>query len=145
ANLAEVPGNLLDPLGISVGDVSNLEAAAEEQEVTTGTFGAMVQRFDGRAGAFAYLLFVLMYFPCVAATAAIYRETNVGWTVFVAAWSTGLAYWSATLFYQGAILPQQPGTSLAWMAGLVLVMATTIVGFKIAQPVRRNRRQMIGN
>jgi len=143
ANLAEVPGNLLDPLGISVGDVSNLEAAAEEQEVATGTFGAMVQRFDGRAGAFAYLLFVLMYFPCVAATAAIYRETNVGWTVFVAAWTTGLAYWSATLFYQGAVLPQQPGTSLAWIAGLVLVMAITIVGFKIAQPVRRNRRQIM--
>jgi ferrous iron transport protein B len=145
ANLAEVPGNLLDPLGLSVGDVSNIEAAAEEQEVATGTFGAMVQRFDGRAGAFAYLLFVLMYFPCVAATAAIYRETNVGWTVFVAAWTTGLAYWSATLFYQGAIFPQQPGISLAWIAGLVLVMAITIVGFKISQPVRRNRGQMISN
>lgn len=83
ANLAELPVTLLDPLGLSVGDVSDVETAAEEQEVAFTTFGQMALRFDGRVAAFAYLLFVLMYFPCVAAMGAVYRETNAGWTAFV--------------------------------------------------------------
>ena len=31
---------------------------------------AMLSAFDGKIGAFAYLLFVLIYMPCVAAVAA---------------------------------------------------------------------------
>ena len=33
----------------------------------------MRRRFDGNSGAFAYLLFILLYAPCVAATAAAVR------------------------------------------------------------------------
>lgn len=89
ANLSKVRGKLLDPLGLRLGDVSDLPTVAATQGVALGTFGAMGQRFDGRTGAFAYLLFILLYIPCVAATAAIYRETNLRWTVFAAAWTTG--------------------------------------------------------
>jgi Fe2+ transport system protein B len=48
-------------------------SAARSQEVSTETFGAMVSRFDGKIGAFAYLLFILLYFPCVAAFGAMMR------------------------------------------------------------------------
>jgi ferrous iron transport protein B len=48
ANLAALGGTLLDPLGLSVGDVSDLETAAEEQAVAYTTFGQMALRFDGR-------------------------------------------------------------------------------------------------
>ena len=101
-NLSGMAAALLDPLGIGIGDVSTLDAAAEAQEVGTGTFGAMVERFDGQVGAFAYLLFVLLYFPCFAAMGAIYRELGSAWTLFAAAWTTGIAYAAATLFYQTA-------------------------------------------
>lgn len=136
ANLAEVPGALLDPMGLNVGEIDNLEVAAEEQEVAVGTFGQMVKRFDGKVGALAYLLFVLLYFPCVSATAAVYRETNLGWTLFVAGWTTGLAYWVAVLFYQAATLPQHPVSSLAWIAVLALVMAGVLVALKMARSPR---------
>lgn len=46
-----------------MGDVSDIEVAAAEQEVAFTTFGQMVLRFDSRVAAFAYLLFVLMYYP----------------------------------------------------------------------------------
>jgi len=92
ANLAELPNQLLDPLGLNIGDLQDQKTAAEKQEVDLGIFGAMAKRFDGQAGAFAYLLFVLLYFPCVSATSAVYRETNAGWTAFIALWTTGMAY-----------------------------------------------------
>jgi ferrous iron transport protein B len=128
-NLVGVADTLLDPLGISVGDVSTMESAAEEQEVAVGTFGAMVTLFDGKVGAFVYLLFVLLYFPCVAAIAAVYRETNWRWTAFVGAWTTGLAYMAAVLFYQTATIGRHPVSSLLWIAvlcalflGVVMIM-----------------------
>ncbi len=125
-NLIKVGDNILDPLGLNIGDVSTLENAAEAQEVNTGTFGAMVARFDGQAGAFAYLLFILLYFPCAAATAAIYRETSMGWAIFAAAWTTGIAYALATIFYQIATLARHPISSIAWVAGLLTLFIGVI-------------------
>ncbi|MCK5870891.1 MAG: Fe(2+) transporter permease subunit FeoB, partial [Methyloprofundus sp.] len=95
-NLMAVADNLLDPLGLNIGDVGNMQSAAEEQEISHGTFGEMQARFDGQAGAFAYLLFILLYAPCVAATAAIQRETGTKWTIFIVSWTTGIAYMTAT-------------------------------------------------
>ena len=79
----------------------------------------MVQRFDGWVGAFAYLLFILLYMPCLSATAATYRETNLGWTLFIGGWTTGLAYLASTVFYQAATFDHHPVASLAWIGGLL--------------------------
>ena len=118
-NLNAIADNLLDPLGLNIGTVTDLSSAASEQAVKTNTFTAMQHSFDGKAGAFAYLLFILLYAPCVAATAAIYRETSAGWTVFVVFWTTGIAYMVSTIFYQLMTYSQHPSYSLAWVVGLL--------------------------
>ncbi len=126
ANLGEALGSWGDPLGLDVGDLTDAEAAAAAAEVDTGTFGAMAARFDGAAGAFAYLLFILLYAPCVAATAAIFRETGRGWTLFAVAWTTGLGYLFATVFYQSAIFYRDPASSAAWIGGLLALFAAVL-------------------
>lgn len=125
-NLGGVAAALLDPLGIVIGDVSEPGAAAEAQEVSTGTFGAMVERFDGQVGAFAYLLFVLLYFPCFAAMGAIYRELGLGWSAFAGIWTTGLAYGVATSFYQAARWQQDPLAAASWIVGILVALALTL-------------------
>ncbi|MBK5967062.1 ferrous iron transport protein B [Thiocystis minor] len=129
-NLVDALGGWADPLGLGIGDVSDLETAAEEQAVTTGTFGAMAARFDGTAGAFAYLLFILLYAPCVAAIAAIARETSAGWAIFAAAWTTGLGYLTATVFYQTAIFARDPVSSSAWIGGMLAILIATVIGMR---------------
>ncbi len=126
-NLAGVADTLTDPLGLSIGDTSSIDAAAEGLAVSAGTFGAMSKLFDGKVGAIAYMLFILMYFPCVAAMAAVYRETNLRWTLFIAAWTTGLAYVSATGFYQVATFSRHPAFSAAWLAGCSLILIVVIL------------------
>jgi ferrous iron transport protein B len=126
ANLSDAMGTWGDPLGLDVGDVSDQNAVAEDQEISTGTFGAMVSRFDGAAGAFAYLLFILLYFPCTAAIAAVYQESGARWTAFVAVWTSGMAYGLATLYYQAANFVRDPGTALAW---IIAVLASFGAGF----------------
>lgn len=130
-NLALVAERVLDPLGLNIGDVSDMALAAQEQEVIIGTFSAMQDRFDGQAGAFAYLLFILLYTPCVAATAAIFRESGKGWAVFVVCWTTGIAYMAGTLFYQGATFSRHPAQSVSWIAGMLLGFGAVIVGMRL--------------
>ncbi len=127
ANLAKVLGTLADPLGLAtLGDIE----AVREQGVNDAVLGAMAKRFDGRIGAFSYLLFVLLYIPCVAATAAIYRETNWRWATFVVAWTTGVAYLVATVFYQSATFTRHPDTSAGWIGGLLAAFVAIIWGMR---------------
>jgi ferrous iron transport protein B len=116
ANLADALAHWTDPLGLEV--TGELDRFAAEQEIASGTFGAMAARFDGAAGAFAYLLFILLYMPCTAAIAAVYQESGARWTAFVALWTTGMAYGLATLFYQGANFARDPATAALWF-GLI--------------------------
>ena len=127
ANLSVIADNLLDPLGLNIGTVGDMASAASEQNVKADTFSAMQHSFDGKVGAFAYLLFILLYAPCVAATAAIYRETNIGWTIFVVFWTTGIAYMTATIFYQAMTYSQHPYYSLVWISGLGCVFILVLI------------------
>ncbi len=130
-NLKAVFSSLLDPLGLSsIAKISNIQEAAEAQAVDVSTFGAMHKRFDGKIGAFAYMLFILLYFPCAAATGAMIRETSKGWGMLGVAWSTGLAYATAVIFYQLATFTRHPMQSILWTVGLLSALAITIFIFK---------------
>jgi len=74
----------------------------------------------------AYRLFVLLYFPCSAAIAAVYRETNLAWTAFIGFWTTFMAYLAATLFYQVANFSARPGYALT-VIGVDLAAFTAAV------------------
>ena len=131
ANLVDAAGSFADPLGLDVGDVGNQTTAAEEQGVQTGTFGAMVARFDGTIGAFAYLLAILLYMPCVAATSAIWRETGTAWTLFASGWTTALAYGMAVLVYQLGTYLAHPATSLAWTVAIVVCFLVALIAMRV--------------
>jgi ferrous iron transport protein B len=134
-----VPENLLalshkafDPLGLNIGDLSDQAQAAENQKVKLDTFAVMQRHFDGQAGAFAYLLFILLYAPCIAATAAIYKETTPGWTLFIVLWTTFLAYLTATIFYQAMTLSLHPSLAISWMSGLTALFAMILLALRYA-------------
>lgn len=133
-NATKALGALGDPLGL--GTVGDLDAV-KEQGTNEIILGAMAKRFDGWIGAFAYLLFVLLYIPCVAATGAIYRETNGWWTLFVVGWTTGVAYTVATVFYQGATFFRHPETSMAWIGGLLAAFALAVIVMRLLGRRRR--------
>ena len=147
ANLSVIADNLLDPLGLNIGTVGDMASAASEQKVKADTFSAMQHSFDGKVGAFAYLLFILLYAPCVAATAAIYRETNIGWTIFVVFWTTGIAYMTATIFYQAMTYSQHPYYSLVWISGLgcVFILVLILLWFTGKVAIAKNDRATIND
>lgn len=124
--LATVPANLADlnemwgdPLGLSVGDLSDQAAVAEDQEVALDTLTLMARLFDGKLAAFAYILFVLLYMPCVATLGAIFKEAGGYWAFFSASWNTLIAYALAVMVYQLGSWSAHPVSSAAWTAGML--------------------------
>jgi len=121
--LVSIPANLKQ-LGSSLGNP--VLAQAPVHTLTQGVYGEMYKRFDGQLGAISYLLFVLLYFPCVSTTAAMLRELNRGWTIFSVLWTTGLAYCVAVGFYQLATFMHHPFSSSLWLLGISAAVITTI-------------------
>ncbi|MGD8233575.1 Fe(2+) transporter permease subunit FeoB [Vibrio sp. TRT 1302] len=138
-----IPENLAglsfsDPLGIEVGDLSDSNAVAEEQEVDASIFGNLKGHFVSGNAAFAYLIFILLYTPCVAAMGAYVREFGVKYARFIAVWTMGLAYGSAAVYYQATHFGDHPVMSAAWisaiiLAGFVTYRALKVVGKKQVQ------------
>ncbi len=121
---------LLDPLGFGV----LAEADAETLGVHNSTLDKMVHHFDGQIGAFAYLLLVLLYFPCVATFAAIKQELGWRWALFTGGWSLFLGYTWSVAFYQAATLPRHPESSLIWLAGIALAWISVILLLRHSRP-----------
>ncbi|USE39319.1 Fe(2+) transporter permease subunit FeoB [Endozoicomonas sp. SCSIO W0465] len=130
ANLSGLSGTLTDPLGVGVGDLTDLDAVAEDQAVTVSTFSVMAGLFPSHAAVIAYLLMILLYTPCVAALGAIYRETSLGWALFIAGWTFFLGYAVATVYYQLSLVSVQPGETLLWVISVILMMFIVVTLMK---------------
>jgi ferrous iron transport protein B len=104
---------------VVIGTLNSLYEPQGNPSQDSHTYGEMVKRFQGQPNAFAYLLFVLLYFPCVSATAAMVREVQRKWTIFSVCWTTGLAYAVAVIYYQCATFVMHPWISGEWIVGLI--------------------------
>jgi ferrous iron transport protein B len=96
-----------------------IQASAADAEMEGTAMGRMVTLFGSSSAAFAYLLFVLLYVPCVATIAVIAREVGSKWAWLSVFWSTSMAYTLAVIYYQLANYSQHPTTSLQWVLGLL--------------------------
>ena len=67
---------------------------------------ALSGTFQTPVAAYAFLVFVLLYVPCVAAVSTIYREMNsLKWTIRSILWQIGAAYLGALVVHQvGSLL-----------------------------------------
>ncbi len=61
---------------------------------------ALSSTFATPAAAYAFLVFVLLYVPCIAAMATLYREMgSLKWTAYSVLWQLGAAYLGSFLAY----------------------------------------------
>lgn len=143
-NFAGLSEAFSDPLGIAVDDEATVEASAQEQGVDLSTIGSMQRLFGSTTAAFAYLLMVLLYMPCVAAIAAVYREVGPAWTVFSGAWCTVLGYSAATIYYRTATFAADPATAVVCIIGSLIALALMVVWMRtLANRDRKGQRRVI--
>jgi ferrous iron transport protein B len=117
-NLLAVLAGFLDPLGVSV--ISDDGAAvAEEIGADESIFTSMQAYFtQGPIQVYAYLLFVLLYVPCIAAMGAVMREIGAKLAMVLAIYLTLLAWIVSTLVYQIGV-----GHQALWIAAPLIMLA----------------------
>lgn len=133
---------IFEPMGIHADNwpaTVGLMTGVLAKEVVIGTLNtlytqmgnaAFLPYFDGQIGAFAYLLFVLLYFPCVSTMAVMLRELHKGWTIFSAVWMMGIAYGTAVFYYQAATWTLHPTSSTIWLIAIALSFVVTIFAMR---------------
>ncbi len=114
-NLIDLKSSLLDPIGLNVGNLSETEEVAKSLDLEQSSLTSISKYFDGQRGAFAFLLFILLYMPCGAAMSSIIRMQGWNWGVFILSWCNILAWSSATIFYQAANIALGMQGSVFWI------------------------------
>ncbi|SAS18692.1 transposase [Klebsiella pneumoniae] len=97
-----------------------IEASKGDGEMATGAMGVMGSKFGSAAAAYSYLIFVLLYIPCISVMGAIARESSRGWMTFSILWGLNIAYSLSTLYYQTVSFSDHPRYSLVCILAVVL-------------------------
>nr|WP_319372983.1 ferrous iron transport protein B [uncultured Methanobacterium sp.] len=86
----------------SSADAANTEEKSPEEDPG---FVAVMQELFTPLSAYAYMVFILLYIPCMATLATIRRETNSWkWPAFAAVYTFVVAYAVSFVVYQGGML-----------------------------------------
>ncbi len=139
-NGQDLLGGLLDPLGLDIGDVSDRALAAEAQGVNESTLTNMASLFGSQFAAFCYLVFILLYAPCVAVLGAITKEAGWRWMLLIFSWTIGLAYYTSAGIYQLGTIMEHPRYSIIWLISSTLVFWIAVQSLK-----KIGRKSLPGN
>ncbi len=129
ANLKKSVKGLLDPLGLE-----NTKEVQGAQFKKNGMLDKMRLYFGNSFSAYAYLLFILIYFPCIATVSAVYRES--GWFIAVTqvVYMTLLAWIVSVLFFQVF-----SGHSPIWISAALLLLSLIVLVFFITGKIIRKK------
>jgi ferrous iron transport protein B len=139
--------NLLDELGAAADETwqglkntfslsvlaNPIEASKGDGEMSSGPMGVMSSKFGSEAAAYSYLIFVLLYIPCISVMGAIARESSRGWMTFSVLWGLNIAYSLSTLYYQSVTFSEHPRFSLICILAVVLFNVLLLGGLRRAR------------
>ena len=105
--IISIPKKLGEALTINAGilDLNEDEAKNEYYEankISNTVIKNIHDNFEDKLAVLAYLIFILLYLPCVSVFGAINNEIGKKWAIASALWSTVSAYAVAVIFYQAA-------------------------------------------
>ena len=120
-----------------IGDLFSAEklnpftANEADHTMTTQAMTQMQQAFGGKFAAFSYLLFVLLYIPCISTMGVLHREIGARFAWLATLWSFDIAYVVAVIFYQSSQLTTTPLSALAWILSIMMSQALGFVGLRL--------------
>ena len=159
ASLLELAGRAMAPTLAPMGIAThNWEAGVSlvsglfAKEAIVGTLQSLYQRggsleaasvnimqgFGSSAAALAYMVFVLLYAPCAAALAVLFKEHGFKWMAFSFVYLTILAWIMAVLVYQIICFT---ATSMIWIGIVILLVAAFYYSMKLMGRSKHNAFQ----
>ena len=120
-NLAGIFDKLANPLGVETAIEESSDA--ENEDVASALSGMRAHFRLGKFQVFAYLLFILLYVPCLAALGTAFRELGKFYGTLMTVFQTAIGWSLSVLFFQLTV-----GGSALWIS----VAATLLVGVVVA-------------
>ena len=128
ANLVEVFTSIANPLGVKDA-IDESESAGNE-----GAYKTMQAHFNlGRFQVLAYLLFILLYVPCLAAMGTAFRELGRFYGTLMMVFQTVIGWSLSVLFFQVTC-----GHSVALIVTSLVLLAGVVVSLVL---IGRNQRK----
>ncbi len=130
ANLVEVFTSIANPLGV--------KAAIEESEGAgnEGAYKTMQAHFNlGRFQVLAYLLFILLYVPCLAAMGTAFRELGRFYGTLMMVFQTVIGWSLSVLFFQVTC-----GHSVALIVTSIVLLAGVVVSLVLIGRDQRKKK-----
>ena len=114
--------------------INPFTANLADGEMSKVSLGNLVKAFGTPLAAFSFLVFVLLYVPCVATIGATRQESTGRWALVSVLWSMAVAYSFAVIIFQLGHLFVAPVESLRWIlfSGIFLYGAYLLLAFSSA-------------
>ena len=101
-----------------------------DHRMSRSAMGQMALAFGGSLAAFSYLLFVLLYIPCVSTMSVLTREIGRGWAWLSTLWSVNVAYFVSALVYQIGSWHLHVTQSISVVVLLLVIQGVIIFGLR---------------
>jgi len=82
----------------------NLTGAEDAEDAEAAGLSAVLMQVFTPLSALAFMVFILLYIPCMSAVAAMRHEFTTRWALYQIAYTSALAWLGAVLVYQGGLL-----------------------------------------
>ena len=129
-NLVEVFTSIANPLGVKAA-IDESESAGNE-----GAYKTMQAHFNlGRFQVLAYLLFILLYVPCLAAMGTAFRELGRFYGTLMMVLQTVIGWSLSVLFFQVTC-----GNSTAWIVTSVALLAGVVISLILIGRDQRKKK-----
>ena len=142
ANLVEVFTSIANPLGVkdaidaSIPSAGSGTLSATDETGNEGAYKTMQAHFNlGRFQVLAYLLFILLYVPCLAAMGTAFRELGRFYGTLMMVFQTIIGWSLSVLFFQVTC-----GHSTAWIVTSVALLAGVVVSLVLISRDQRKKK-----
>ncbi|WP_216782185.1 Fe(2+) transporter permease subunit FeoB [Candidatus Profftia tarda] len=108
----------------------SIKTSKNEHYIPSGSMGVMGNKFGSASSTYAYLIFILLYLPCISVMGTIACEINHNWMVFSILWSLNIAYSLATVFYQLANFASHPKYSAITISLVIIFNTLLLIGLR---------------
>ena len=142
ANLVEVFTSIANPLGVkdaidaSIPSAGSGTLSATDETGNEGAYKTMQAHFNlGNFQVLAYLLFILLYVPCLAAMGTAFRELGRFYGTLMMVFQTIIGWSLSVLFFQVTC-----GHSSAWIVTSVALLAGVVVSLVLIGRDQRKKK-----
>ena len=123
-------GNWQASVSLLTGLMAKETVLSTMQVIYPGELHLVLPAYFTTISAYAFLIFVLLYTPCISALGMLKKEFGGKFTIMAACFQIGLAWIVSLLFYNVAMLTTNGGVKMEYIITAIIILFVAFIIFK---------------